>query len=891
MALPPGTRLGPYEIQSPIGAGGMGEVYRARDTRLGRDAAIKILPEAFAVNAERLARFEREARLLASLNHPNIATIYGVEEAGGVRAIALELIEGEDLSDRLRRGRLPLPEALAIARQIVDALDAAHERGVIHRDLKPGNVRITPDGVVKILDFGLARPSTDADQADLSHSPTTVGPTEDGTLLGTAPYMSPEQARGKPVDKRTDIWAFGCVLFEMLSGRRAFQGDTTSDTIAAILRSEPEWPALATTPAIERLTRRCLEKDLKQRLRDIGDARPELHAAIAPAATTSRRAWIGIVAAAIAGVVVTAGVMGRVTPPPDLGRGATVTRLTSDSGASVFPALTPDGTLLAYASTRSGRADFDIWVQQMSGVTPLRLTDDAADDVAPDLSPDGSRVVFRSERQTSGAYLAPSLGGPARLIAPGARDPKFSPDGQSIAYWTGQFRGAAVTTESSVFILPLAGGTPVRLMPDFVVARNPVWSPDGKALLVLAQRSRATTQSTDIDFWLAPIDGRPPTRTTILDRAAWRSLVELERTSAGSWNSAGFLFAIDGTLWSLVLDPASGRPTTEPRTLMFGAGLVSRPAASRDGTIVFSQSHTERVIETAPLSATGAEPSPPTRNYADGERIARRASGSADGRTILFERESAKSKEIWTKHVPTGVLTLIMTLETRSPLNPVIATDGRRFAYTVDDDANPDKSRAYVANVAGGLPKQICDGCAAWGLVAGGERALVVAEQSRAIQSIDLATGRTTTLIRVTEGRVDRPAMSPNERWLAFRHTAGTTAKTFLLPAAGGDLRSAAQIEEPTTTGRPCGWSPDSRLLMLFLDTDGSRCLWGQPVDAVTGRPAGTPVVVRHLHELGLGGASTSFGNAITADGLLFETLARQASLWLLTPGSAANAR
>src|SRR5664280_3238919 len=257
MPLPAGTKLGPYEIVAPLGAGGMGEVYRARDTKLGRDVALKLLPPLFMADADRVARFEREARRLASLNHPHIGAIYGFEEAGNAPALVLELVEGDTLDDRVRRGPLPLSEASAIALQIADALDAAHRAGIIHRDLKPSNIKITPDGVVKVLDFGLAKDlGVEKFGSDVSKSPTmTGGGTIVGVILGTAAYMSPEQARGQPVDKRTDIWAFGCVLFEMLTGSSAFARETVTDTLAAVVGTEPEWKSLpADTPgAIRRL--------------------------------------------------------------------------------------------------------------------------------------------------------------------------------------------------------------------------------------------------------------------------------------------------------------------------------------------------------------------------------------------------------------------------------------------------------------------------------------------------------------------------------------------------------------------------------------------------------------------------------------------------------------
>jgi serine/threonine protein kinase len=268
-----GQRLGPYEIGPLLGSGGMGDVYRARDVTLGRDMAVKILPEVFTADPDRRARFEREARVLAALNHPHIGAIYGFEQRHGVHGLVLELVTGETLAERLRAGPLPVPEAVRFAQQIADALDAAHERGIVHRDLKPSNIMITPDGVVKVLDFGLAK-------AEAEEWTRAGEDTRDGLILGTAAYMSPEQARGRRADKRTDIWAFGCVLWAMLTGRAPFACDTVSDTIAAILDRQPQWEVLPpqTPPNVRRLLQRCLEKGIRRRLRDIGDAQFELEA-------------------------------------------------------------------------------------------------------------------------------------------------------------------------------------------------------------------------------------------------------------------------------------------------------------------------------------------------------------------------------------------------------------------------------------------------------------------------------------------------------------------------------------------------------------------------------------------------------------------------------------
>src|ERR1700674_4407032 len=285
MALTSGTRLGSYEVTAQIGAGGMGEVYQAHDTKLGRDVAIKVLPEAFAHDVDRLSRFQREAKMLASLNHPNIATIHGLEHSDGVQYLVMELVSGETLQERVRRdGAVPIEEALTIAKQIAEALEAAHEKGIIHRDLKPANVKVTPEGKVKVLDFGLAKAfAGDTTTDDPSNSPTlSAAATMQGTILGTAAYMSPEQAKGKAVDKRTDIWAFGAVLYELLTGKPAFHGEDVTDILAAVVRAEPDWQALpAATPLqVHSLLRRCLQKDRSLRLRDAGDARIEIQEAL-----------------------------------------------------------------------------------------------------------------------------------------------------------------------------------------------------------------------------------------------------------------------------------------------------------------------------------------------------------------------------------------------------------------------------------------------------------------------------------------------------------------------------------------------------------------------------------------------------------------------------------
>jgi Tol biopolymer transport system component/predicted Ser/Thr protein kinase len=402
LSLPPGTRIGSYEVTSAIGAGGMGEVYRARDTKLNRDVAIKVLPEVFALDADRLARFEREAKALAALNHPNIAAIYGIEE----RALVMELVEGQDLS-ALVGSRLALPDILPIARQIVDALEAAHEAGIVHRDLKPGNIKVRADGAVKILDFGLAKasgPDAASGGSDLMNSPTlTARATQLGVILGTAAYMAPEQAKGRAVDKRADIWAFGVVLFEMLTGDRAFKGEDVSETLASVLTREPDLASLppGTPKALHRLIGRCLTRDPRQRLRDIGDARfdlteaergPDVAAAVsAPPARASRALVLGLAAVA----VLASAIAGWLVLKPG-GTSAQPVHLSialpEGHGLVSGPAISRDGRRVAFVST-DGVARPQLYVRDLDG-TEARLIKGTEEANFPFFSPDGQWVAF-----------------------------------------------------------------------------------------------------------------------------------------------------------------------------------------------------------------------------------------------------------------------------------------------------------------------------------------------------------------------------------------------------------------------------------------------------------------------------------------------------------------
>ena len=502
-----GQTLGHYRIESKLGQGGMGVVYAARDLHLGRRAAIKVLPPAAVADPDRRRRFVQEAQAASTLNHPNILHIYDVEATGaedGCPAdfIAMEYVSGRTL-DRLIAGRgLPVDQALQYAAQIAGGLAAAHAVGIVHRDLKPGNVMVNEQGLVKILDFGLAKLIEPLEADEIASTQAIQPGTQAGTILGTVPYMSPEQAEGKSVDARSDIFSFGAVLYEMITGRRAFPGDSTATTLAAILHQEPK-PVSELVKSVprelERIVGQCLRKDPARRFQHLDDVKVLLDqlrddidrgkdAVGGESAPPARRAIAPLaLAAAVAVLLAVAGFVWWKTRPAPPNRGPGLTRLTSDSGLTTDPALSSDGRLLAYASDRAVTAgaedNLDLWVQQLPAGEPLRLTRHTADDREPSFSPDGTRIAFRSERDGGGVYTMPALGGDERLIAPYGRRPVFSPDGESIVYWTGVPLESRVAVNGKIFVVPALGGQTREVQTGVDSAGLPVWSPHGKRIL------------------------------------------------------------------------------------------------------------------------------------------------------------------------------------------------------------------------------------------------------------------------------------------------------------------------------------------------------------------------------------------------------------------------
>jgi serine/threonine protein kinase/Tol biopolymer transport system component len=631
MPLSEGTRLGSYEILSPLAAGGMGEVYRARDTRLDRDVAIKILPEVFAADAERVSRFQREARVLASLNHPHIAAIYGLEDTESVKALVMELVEGEDLAQRLARGAVPLDEALPIAKQIAEALEAAHERGIIHRDLKPANIKVRIDGTVKVLDFGLAKalePAADASPS-MSMSPTiTPAMTQAGIILGTAAYMSPEQAKGQPGGKRSDIWAFGCVVYEMLTGVRAFKGTDIGETLAAIVRDVPDWERLpVSTPApLTRLLRRALEKDSQQRLADMADARLDIEEALTPSESsrkvTVRKSghssvlWISALAlGAVVGAFIT-------------WRFATRPAATTDASAVRFAIALPSGQTLG----------------DVANLPALALSPNSRE-VVYVVEHAGVRQLFR--RAIDRLESVPIAG------TEGVEDPFFSPDGQ----WVGFF------ADRKLKKVPLSGGAAITLCDlESSFPQGATWAPDGTIYFAVAYAG----------IFRIRASGGTPTAATTLGRSEldhrWPEVLPDGKTLLFTTITAGTTF------WANLLLANGDRR-------VIGKGASAHYVAP--GYLVYAQGYTLHALpfDVRTLQISGSS-LPVLENVMQTTGGGMQASISSSGSLAYIPALPEPRRALfWVDRQGNG---RPLNVATRAYLNPRISPDGRRVALQID---------------------------------------------------------------------------------------------------------------------------------------------------------------------------------------------------------------
>jgi Tol biopolymer transport system component len=671
MTIAAGTRIGSYEVLAQIGAGGMGEVYRAHDTKLGRDVAIKVLPEAFAHDADRLSRFQREAKMLAALNHPNIATIHGLEQSGGTSYLVMELVAGETLHDRIKReGAVPVEESLAIAKQIAEALEAAHEKSIIHRDLKPANVKVTPEGKVKVLDFGLAKAfAGDTSTEDMGNSPTlSMAATMQGVILGTAAYMSPEQARGKAVDKRTDIWAFGCVLFELLTGKQAFHGEDVTDILAAVVRAEPDWTALpAKIPStIRTLLSRCLRKDKRQRLADATGLRIEIEDAIAapkdsgamqaaPVSTSKLLLAVGAVAVAVT-VLLAVASWGwwRATRPVeqalrplvrldvDLGPDAS---LGSQTGPDVI--FSPDGTRLVYVS--QGRL-FTRRLDQLNA-TELAGTLGA---YAPFFSPDGQWVAFFSQGKLQ--KISVVGGSPITLcIAAYGLGGSWGEDGNIIA---------TLGISSGLSRIPSAGcpPTPVTdLQSGEVTHRWPQILPGGKAVLFTASTTTAGFDGANIE---------------VMSLADHRRKTLMRGGTFGRYLPSGHLIYVNrGTLFAVPFDIDRLEVNGTPVPVLDKVGYNARGSAqvdfSQTGTLIYrSGGAGEGLLTVQWLDAVGK--AQPLLTKPDAYT---RPSLSPDG-----SRLAISTSDIWVYEWQRDTMTRL-TFGSTTSVYPIWTPDGRYILY------------------------------------------------------------------------------------------------------------------------------------------------------------------------------------------------------------------
>ncbi len=813
--MPPdaGTRLAHYHLVRKLGEGGMGVVFEAEDERLGRSVAIKILPESLAGSPNRLARFEREAKLLASLNDPGIAAIYGLEASGGTRFLVLELVPGESLAARLKRGPVPVAEALGLCRQVAAALESAHERGVVHRDLKPANVAVTPEGQVKLLDFGLAKAyEPDTASGDRSQSPTvTSAGTQANVILGTAAYMSPEQARGRSVDRRSDVWSFGCLMYETLTGRQAFAGETVTDCLARILEREPDWTALpAATPAWARdLLRRCLRKDLRTRLRDIGDARiaieeglagGESAAGVAPAALPGRRAiaTLGLVglAALIAGVLA-----GRLLPgnggagvprPGSLGPAAPevagVGRVTHDPGISEWPTWSPDGRTLAFVSDRAG--NFDIFVRRIDGGQEVNVTADPGQDYQPAFSPDGNQIAFISTRSSAtgmiqiGAsfglefrtyggdlWTVPALGGQARRLARDANFPAWDPTGTRIAYVTGR------EGHRSIIEIPAEGGEPRTVLDEAASSYEMTrirYSPAG---------TWVSLETAAGGIYVVQAAGGTAHQLTSGAGHAWDPtggrLYYLQRSAAG------------GTRLMVVgVDEAKGQTVGAPRTISWMTGILRNLDIARDGKrIVTSQLEGSLNLTLLPLTPDGARPAGPERILNSGQVIDRYPAFSPDGRRIAYCSDRLGPMEIWIYDLPTRQQTRVKLPGADEGANlPFWTRDGRGLVVTRLIDS--ERQSIWMVAVDGSQAEELIP--PSRGLLGGdvsrdGRGFLYesVVDGARQIFAFDFATRKSRQLTTTAVDRYE-PRYALDGRSIYFMSNATGSLQLHRMPLDGG---------------------------------------------------------------------------------------------------------
>jgi serine/threonine-protein kinase len=844
LALTPGTRLGVYEVTAQIGEGGMGQVYRATDTRLKRQVAIKILPPSLAADHHRLARFQREAEVLASLNHPNIAAIYGVEEGGGMTALVMELVEGDDLSQRIARGAIPPDEALPIAKQIADALEAAHEQGIIHRDLKPANIKVRSDGTVKVLDFGLAKAMEPAGAmpAGASMSPTITTPamTQAGMILGTAAYMSPEQARGRIVDRRADIWAFGAVLFEMVTGTRAFNGDDVQDTFIAIMRDEPEWARLPATlsPAIGTYLKRCLQKDLKQRVQAIGDVRLALEGAFETAGPqaagpatrpTSARAlrWAALAGVFLVGATAAA-MIAWVTRPVSVPPGTTRTLVSvAPTGQSLGAeppeqrvggrpsrtavALSPDGKTLVFGAIWGGDEQLYSRAMDQLSATPISGTSGGS---SPFFSPDGRWVGFWAEGELRKVPLA---GGPAVTLCRTAPlfGASWGTDG-TIVFAAGRNGGLSRVSA--------AGGMPETLttvQPGEYSHRLPHVLPGGRAVIFTIAKAPArwndaqvVVRSLETGKQTVLIEGGAdgryvPTGHLVYVRlgtlmAAPFDPVRLAITGGAIGLLDGVMQSANNTAFNFMLDTGAAQLTvSDTGALVYVTGGVL-PEARRSLAWVDRRGASQEL------------PAPPRPYFAP--RL------SADGQHVaVFLMQSPR--DVWSFDIARGTLSAV-TVDGRSSYG-IFSPDRKRMVFRSTSAGGGEDNLFWKAADGSGAAERLTTSTrsqtpASW---SPDRTTLAFVEEANPVGQFDIwvvsIADRKVRAVIQTSANETSPEFSPDGRWLAYVSNQSGRNEVYVQPYPGPGERHLIS----TNGGEQPAWGGNGRELFYVQAGEPGRQL------------------------------------------------------------------
>jgi len=908
--------IGHYKILDKLGEGGMGVVYKAHDTHLDRFVAIKVLPAEKVTNPERKRRFVQEAKAASALNHPNIITIYDIGSDNGCDFIAMEFVNGKTLEEWLGQKGLRLGETLKVAVQIADALATAHAAGIIHRDLKPGNVMVTEVGLVKVLDFGLAK-LMDMSEGREENTTRTMAmdaapSTELGAIVGTVAYMSPEQAEGKTLDGRSDIFSFGSVLYEMATHRRAFQGETRMSTLSAILRGEPKPVSDASSSVpreLEKIINRCLRKDPARRFQHMGDLKVELEelkedsdsgklALGATAATnSSRRSLLGVILTAgalLAAMVI--GIAWWLNRSPKRVSAPVLTRLTSDSGLTTDPALSPDGKLVAYASDRSGEGNLDLWVQQVAGGDAIRLTRHPADDREPAFSPDGSKLVFSSEREGGGIYAISSFGGEAKRIADGGHNPQFSPDGKRIVYWTGERYFA---TLGEVYVVASTGGAPTALQTGIASARYPIWTPDGQHLLFLGRQRPdiASTSDDSADWWVAAVSGSAAVRTGAFDvfrgSALDVSLPDIAPIAPGGWIDDQHYVVFGGrsgasqNLWRIPLSRTTWHVLGAPERVTFGSGLEAKVSATADGRIAFVSLNENDDLWLLPIDANKGKVQGELQRLTEDASPQDYPSLSADGKKLAFNSYKSGHRDVWMRDLVTGKET---TLANNPIRRPVFSADGSKVAYSMLDNQ---KWAIVAVESKDGVVKKLCEDCGevfCWS--PDGQTVFYVSGQPGRIYLLNVTSGEKRELIRHSKYSVIRPSVSSDGRWISFHaQMSPLRRQIFIVPLRDG---KAPQESEwiPVTDGsgldREAFWSPDGNSLYFLSERDGSRCIWVQRLEPKTKRPLGRAFPVYHSHSshrslMNLTNSGAA-GPAVSRGKLVFAQREITGNIWMIEP-------